>query len=97
MDIDPKPWLDALTWALANLPNLSLLLVIAAGAWVWFKDLWVHGREEGHHESWLQMVLRERSELGEENRKLRAELIQVGHRLPGGGEPAGPPSGGDGC
>jgi hypothetical protein len=71
-------------------------LVIAAGAWVWLKDIWYHGREEGQHESFIQSILRVNAELTEENRKLRSELFSIAHRQPGGGELAAPPANSDG-
>lgn len=68
---DAGQWAALLQWALSNPEKGALFLVLVAGAWRWIRELRKEVKEDGQHESFTEMLLRENKELRAELRELR--------------------------
>ena len=67
-------WTDVLSAFLAYPEKIALLLVLFAGAWRWLRELWVERKDDSHHESIIEILMKENRELRVENKDLRDEL-----------------------
>ena len=67
-------WTDILSAFLAYPEKIALLLVLFAGAWRWLRELWVERKDDSHHESIIEILMKENRELRGENKGLREEL-----------------------
>ena len=67
-------WTDILSAFLAYPEKIALLLVLFAGAWRWLRELWVERKDDSHHESIIEILMKENRELRGENKELREEL-----------------------
>ena len=67
-------WTDILSAFLAYPEKIALLLVLFAGAWRWLRELWVERKDDSHHETIIEILMKENKELREENKELREEL-----------------------
>ena len=67
-------WTDILSAFLAYPEKIALLLVLLAGAWRWLRELWVERKDDSHHESIIEILMKENRELRGENKALRDEL-----------------------
>ena len=67
-------WTDILSAFLAYPEKIALLLVLFAGAWRWLRELWVERKDDSHHESIIDILMKENRELRGENKALRDEL-----------------------
>lgn len=59
-------WASLLQWLIANPEKGALFLVLLAGAWRWIRDLRKEVKEDHHHESFTEMLMRENKELRDE-------------------------------
>ncbi|KAB2929853.1 MAG: hypothetical protein F9K25_10160 [Candidatus Contendobacter sp.] len=71
MTDDPSHWAALLQWALSNPEKGALFLVLVAGAWRWIRELRKEVKEDGQHETFTEILLRENKELRAELRDLR--------------------------
>jgi ABC-type nickel/cobalt efflux system permease component RcnA len=67
-------WTDILSAFMAYPEKIALLLVLFAGAWRWLRELWVERKDDSHHESIIEILMKENRELRVENKDLREEL-----------------------
>ena len=67
-------WTDILSAFLAYPEKIALLLVLFAGAWRWLRELWVERKDDSHHETIIEILMKENRELRVENKELRDEL-----------------------
>ena len=51
----------------------ALMLVLLAGAWRWIRELWRETKDDSHHESLVETLMKENRELRDELRKERLE------------------------
>ena len=68
---DAGQWAKILQWVLSNPEKVALFLVLVAGAWRWIRELRKEVKEDGQHESFTELLLRENKELRAELRELR--------------------------
>ena len=59
---------------LAYPEKIALLLVLFAGAWRWLRELWMEQKDDSHHETMIEILMKENRELRGENKELREEL-----------------------
>ena len=56
-------WTDILSAFLAYPEKIALLLVLFAGAWRWLRELWIERKDDSHHESIIEILMKENREL----------------------------------
>ena len=66
-------WTDLIAAFFAHPEKGALLLVIIAGAWRWLRELWRESKDDTHHESLVETLMKENRELRDELRKERRE------------------------
>ena len=66
-------WTDILSAFLAYPEKIALLLVLFAGAWRWLRELWVERKDDSHHESIIEILMKENRELREELRRTQED------------------------
>lgn len=69
-------WSELITAVLAHPEKGALLLVLIAGAWRWIRELWRETKDDSHHESLIETLMKENRELRDELRKERHEHDQ---------------------
>lgn len=67
-------WLDVLSVVLQSPEKGALFLVLLAGAWRWIRELWRESKEDTHHETLVESLMRQIKDLQVENKALREEL-----------------------
>jgi ABC-type nickel/cobalt efflux system permease component RcnA len=67
-------WTEILSAFLTYPEKIALLLVLFAGAWRWLRELWMERKDDSHHESIIEIIMKENKELRAENKDLREEL-----------------------
>jgi ABC-type nickel/cobalt efflux system permease component RcnA len=67
-------WTTVLSTFLSYPEKVALLLVLFTGAWRWLRELWVERKDDSHHESIIEIIMKENKDLRAENKELREEL-----------------------
>ena len=67
-------WAELISAFIAYPEKSALILVLVAGAWRLIRELWRETKDDSHHESLVETLMREQRELREENKRLRNEL-----------------------
>lgn len=79
---DNQPgWSELFSTLLTQPEKGALLLVILAGSWRWLRELWRSGKEESHHETLIETLLKENKELREELRQERKDRMTYSHGI----------------
>ena len=66
-------WSELATAFLAQPEKGALLLVLVAGAWRWIRELWRETKDDSHHESLVETLMKENRALRDELRQARQE------------------------
>lgn len=77
MSAEPNEWIVLLQWAISNPEKGALALVLVMGAWKWVRELRREMKEDQHHESFTEVLLKENKELRAENKELVHELREA--------------------
>lgn len=64
-------WIEVLNAIIQNPDKGALVLVLLVGAWRWLREVWREAKDDSHHETLLETLLRENKELREELRIMR--------------------------
>ena len=71
--MDAENWPRLVIMLLSNPEKIALGLVIGFGAWRWIRELWREMKDDSHHESLVDTLMKENRELRDELRKERQE------------------------
>lgn len=66
-------WSELLSAVMEHPEKGALMLVLLAGAWRWIRELWRETKDDSHHESLVETLMKENRELRDELRKERLE------------------------
>lgn len=77
MSADATDWIVLLHWAIQNPEKGALALVLIAGVWRWVREFRKDMKNDEHHESFTEILLKENKELRQENKDLVHELREA--------------------